>query len=295
MNDASPAPRVALVTSEAFPELFADDQLLIPALAEAGVRAEPAVWSRSGVDWSAFDALVIRSPWDYFERLEEFRRWLDARIASGITMCNAGETIVWNFDKRYLREMAEAGIATVPTIFVAQGASDDIAGLARARGWDDIVVKPTVAGGAYRTYRFRVADYARYAEDIATTLQDRGVLVQPFLPVIETAGEFSLLFFDGTFSHAVCKRPKPGDYRVQFTWGGTFDRVEVAPALVEQAQACIAKAPGRPVYARVDGVVSEERFVLMELEVFEPFLFLAIAPEAPARLARAIRSRLPPR
>ncbi|MEJ7733759.1 MAG: hypothetical protein WKG00_31760 [Polyangiaceae bacterium] len=295
MAESRSTPRVALVTSEAFPELFSDDQLLIPALAELGVRAEPAVWSRGDVDWTAFDALVIRSPWDYFERPVEFRRWLDARIASGITLCNAGETILWNFDKRYLAGMAEAGVATVPTLFVGQGASDDIAALVRARGWDDIVIKPTVAGGAYRTHRLRVADYARYAEDVATTLKDRGVLVQPFLPEIVAEGELSLLFFDGVFSHAACKRAKAGDYRVQFTFGGTFDRVEMAPALIEQARACIAHAPGSPAYARVDGVLQDGRFILMELEVFEPFLFLALEPEAPRRLALAIQKRLAPR
>lgn len=295
MPDRAAQPRVALVTSEAFPELFADDQLLMPALAELGVRGVPAVWSRADVEWATFDAVVIRSPWDYFERPVEFRRWLDARIASGITLCNAGETLVWNFDKRYLKQMADAGVEVVPTLFVEQGSREDIAAQARARGWDDIVVKPTVAGGAYRTHRFRVGDYQRHAEDIATTLQDRGVLVQPFLPVIETEGELSLLFFDGAFSHATCKKPKPGDYRVQFMFGGTFERVDVAPALIEQARACIAQAPGSPAYARVDGVVIDGRFVLMELEVFEPFLFLALEPEAPARLARAIQRRLPVR
>ena len=292
MNETSLCPRVALVTSEALPTLFDDDRLVAAALEEIGVRAVPAVWSRGDIEWSGFDALVMRTPWDYFERVAEFRRWLDARIASGVLMCNAGETIAWNFDKRYLEELAAAGVEVVPTLFVAQGATEDIAALARARGWDDVVVKPTIAGGAYRTHRFRLEDYAHHADEIATTLRDRGVLVQPFLPEIETAGELSLLFFDGAFSHAACKRPKAGDYRVQFQFGGTHERVDVAPALVEQARACIAHAPGSPVYARVDGLVKDGRLLLMELEVFEPLMFLSLVAEAPGRFARAIRGRL---
>jgi hypothetical protein len=285
-------PRVALVTCEAFPHLYADDLLLVSALEEIDIRAVPAVWSRADIDWTAFDAVVIRSPWDYFERAAEFRAWLDARIASGVLMCNAREILDWNFDKSYLQDLADKGVDLVPTICIARQEKADIAALAGAREWDEIVVKPTIGGGAYRTYRFRIEEYARYADDIAQTLQDRGVLVQPFLPEILTGGELSLLFFDGVYSHAVCKRPKAGDYRVQFQFGGTEDKVQVGPALVAQARACLAHAPSLPVYARVDGVVKGGNFLLMELEVFEPLMFLAHDPEAPGRFARAIRGRL---
>src|SRR5690606_19991747 len=159
-------------------------------------------------------------------------------------------------------------------------------------GWDDIVVKPTISGGAYRTHRFRVDDAPDYEQEIAGVLADRGVLVQPFLPEIIESGELSLLFFDGVFSHAVCKRAKPGEYRVQFQCVGTNARVDVDPALVEQARGCVLAAPSLPVYARVDGVVSNGAFLLMELEVFEPLMFLAAEPQAPARFACAISGRL---
>src|SRR4029453_16701625 len=106
------------------------------------------------------------------------------------------------------------------------------------------------------------------AADIAKTLEDRGVLVQPFLSEIQSGGELSLLFFDGAFSHAVCKRPKPGDYPVQFKFGGSDEDVDVSEDLVEQARVCIAHAPAPTTYARVDGVVRDGRFLLMELEIF---------------------------
>lgn len=284
--------RVALVTCAAYPNLFEDDLLLARALEDLGISAIPAVWSDAAIDWTSFAALVIRTPWDYFERAAEFRAWLDARIASGVLMCNAAEILDWNYDKRYLQDLEAAGVPLVPTICIRRGEQADVGALARARGWNEIVVKPTISGGAYRTYRFLVADAAAYAKEIDDTLADRGVLVQPFLSEILNDGELSLLFFDGVYSHAVCKRAKPGDYRVQFQFGGTTKSVEVERGLVEQARACIRAAPSLPVYARVDGVVKEGSFLLMELEVFEPLMFLASHPEAPGRFARAVQGRL---
>lgn len=285
-------PRIALVTCTAFPQLYEDDLLLARALEQLGICPVPTVWSDPAVDWTSFAALVMRTPWDYFERAAEFRAWLDARLASRVLMCNDGDILDWNYDKRYLQDLEAAGVSLVPTLCVGRGESADVAALARARGWHDIVVKPTISGGAYRTYRFLVEDTAAYTKEIEAILEDRGLLVQPFLPEILSGGELSLLFFDGVFSHAVCKRPKPGDYRVQFQFGGSDENVEVEPALVAQARACVLAAPSLPVYARVDGVVKDGQFLLMELEVFEPLMFLARHPEAPSRFARAVQGRL---
>ncbi|MCC6811902.1 MAG: hypothetical protein IT381_31045 [Deltaproteobacteria bacterium] len=285
-------PAVALITSAAFPKLYEDDLLLVPALAELGITAVPAVWSDATIDWSSFRALVIRSPWDYFERNAEFLAWLDARIQSGVLMCNAADILRWNYDKRYLVDLAKAGVPLVPTICVARGEKADVAALARARGWNEVVIKPTISGGAYRTHRFLVDDAMAYGKEIDEILSDRGLLVQPFLPEIMSGGELSLLFFDGVFSHAVRKRAKPGEYRVQFQYGGSNENADVSAELIAQARACALAAPSLPVYARVDGVIRDGQFLLMELEVFEPLMFLARHPEAPSRFARAIRGRL---
>jgi len=284
--------KVALVTCRAYPDLFEDDRPLARALEDLGIEPFPAIWDDPAIDWTSFDALVIRTPWDYFERAAEFRAWLDARIASGVLMCNGGDIIDWNFDKGYLRDLQAAGVPVVPTVVVQKGEEADVAALARARGWDEIVVKPTISGGAYRTHRFRIEDAASCQDDIDETLADRGVLVQPFLPEILDQGELSILFFDGVYSHTVRKRPKPGDYRVQFQFGGTTERIEIEAALVEQARACVLAAPSLPVYARVDGLVKDGQFLLMELEVFEPLMFLAHDSAAPGRFARAVHGRL---
>jgi glutathione synthase/RimK-type ligase-like ATP-grasp enzyme len=283
-------PRVALVTCEAFPKLYEDDVPLVPALAALGLVGEPSVWNDPAVDWSSFDAIVIRSPWDYFERVAEFRAWLEARVAGRALLCNSGDVLTWNFDKRYLEELASAGVSVVPTVCVARGEKPDLAAMASARGWKEIVIKPSISGGGYRTHRLRIDDAGAYAAEVEAILRDRGLLMQPFLPEI-TEGELSLLFFDGVFSHAVRKRPKPGEYRVQFQFGGTTETGNVDSTLVEQARACVLAAPSLPVYARVDGVIKDKQFLLMELEVFEPLMFLSSHPEAAARFARALHTR----
>lgn len=283
--------RVALITCERFSDLYEDDLRLVPALAEMGVTGAATVWSRPEVDWNSFDALVMRSPWDYFERVVEFRSWLDARIASGVLMINAPDIIQWNFDKSYLQDLARKGVEVVPSVCVAPQAQADIAALARGHGWNEIVIKPTIGGGGYRTHRLRLDELPRYAGEIAEILVDRGLIVQPFLPEISD-GELSLMFFDGVYSHAARKRPRAGEYRVQFQYGGTNESVEVSANLVAQARVCLENAPSMPTYARVDGVVKNGKFLLMELEIFEPLMFLARHPDAPERFARAISTRL---
>jgi glutathione synthase/RimK-type ligase-like ATP-grasp enzyme len=283
--------RVALITCERFSDLYEDDLLLVPALAEMGVSAVPAVWSRPEVDWKSFDALIMRSPWDYFERPTAFRAWLDDRIASGVVIVNAPDILIWNFDKSYLQDLARKGVDVVPSVCIAPQEKADIAALARVRGWNEIVIKPTIGGGGYRTHRLRVDELPRYSGEIAEILADRGLIVQPFLPEIFD-GELSLLFFDGVYSHAARKRPQAGEYRVQFQYGGTNESVEVGEDWVAQARVCVENAPSLPAYARVDGVVQNGRFLLMELEIFEPVMFLARHSDAPARFARAISARL---
>jgi hypothetical protein len=286
-------PRIALVTCEAYPQLYDEEQQLPALLARSGVDARPVVWSDDQVDWRSFDGVVLRTTWDYFEKLDAFRAWL-AQVAS-LRLCNPLELMRWNFDKRYLRDLEAAGARIVPTRFVDERQPIDLAAAARALDCAEVVLKPAISGGAFRTHRFAVARAAEYQAEADSILQSSGLLLQPYCDEITAEGEWSLLFFDGKYSHAVLKQPAPGDFRVQMTLGGTFHRVEPAPALIDEATRMVRGLPQPALYARVDGVRRGGRFLLMEIELIEPYLFLAVAPEAAQRyvdaLVRWVRDR----
>lgn len=287
-------PRIALATCAEFPRLSDDDQALLPALAAAGIDAEIALW-RGGAAWSRFDGVLLRSVWDYFECVPEFLAWLGSLEAGGVPCWNEPSLVRWNLDKRYLRDLEAKGIATVPTLWIDSAPPTSVpAALERiaAAGWEEMVLKPTVSAGAWRTHRVRRDALPEASGLVAEVLASSGLMVQPFLPEIVSDGEHSLLFFDGELSHAALKRPKPGDFRVQWAHGGSQVAETVPPSLVREARAVLEAAPSPGLYARVDGIVRDGRFLLVELEQIEPYLFLSQSSGAADRLARALLARL---
>lgn len=285
---ASPL-RLAIATYAAQPALHDDDRLLLPALEAEGVDAVPCVWSAPDVDWSRFDAVLLRSTWDYFERYAEFCRWLDALPVPTI---NPRSLVRWNSDKRYLADLEARGVATVPTRYCRGDALETVFAGQAGR---ELVIKPRVSGGAWHTVRGVVGEPAFVAATAALP-RDFEFMVQPFLPEIASAGEWSLLYFGGAFSHAVLKRPATGDYRVQSQFGGSAEALEPPRELLDAAQRALdatATCGFGPIdYARVDGVVVDGHFLLMELELIEPYLHLGVHAPAAARLADVLRARL---
>jgi len=287
------ARRVGLMTDEQRPQLHPDDRLLVEPLARREIEAVPVVWSEPGWRAPELAALVVRSTWDYVQRLSDFVRWLDAVQGGGHTLMNPADVVRWNLDKRYLLALERQGVPIIPTVLVERGARVDLEAILRERGWEEALVKPTVSSGAMGTRRISGTDGARAREALCAILERSGALIQPFQRAIEREGELSFIFFDRRFSHAVRKRPAGGDFRVQEEHGGrTVAEPSPAAELVAQARAVLEAVEGELTYARVDGVVSEGRFLLMELEVAEPSLYLGHHPPAAAALADAIARRL---
>jgi glutathione synthase/RimK-type ligase-like ATP-grasp enzyme len=286
--------RVALATYGGAPQLAPDDQLLLPALAALGVSGEPVVWSDDATIWTEFDAVVIRSCWDYHLHFADFLAWLGRVDASGTTVWNSSSLVRWNSDKRYLLDLARRGVATIPTMIVPRGRAADVEALANAEGWTRFVLKPTVSASGYETYALRTAldDAARDVVMHVTTIGD--ALLQPFVDEVSQDGEYSFTFIDGAFSHATLKRATPGgdEFRVQTEHGGSVEPVEAPAALIEQATHVLRVLPEPPLYARVDGIARGSAFLLMELELIEPNLFLGESSGAAERLAAAIVRRL---
>lgn len=283
--------RVALATYEKAPRLAPDDRGLIAALDRVGIAAEPAVWSRAR-DWDVFDAVVVRSCWDYHRRHEEFLLWIRRLADHGIRTWNSPSLITWNADKRYLLELSRAGIATVPTVVISRGTPEEIVGACVARGWTRFVVKPAVSASGYETHALTLPldDESRANVARATALGD--VLVQPFVDEIARQGEYSFTFIEGVFNHGAIKRAAEGEFRVQTEYGGSVTSIEAPLDLREQAARALAVLSETPLYARIDGVALDGKFVLTELELIEPNLFLEHAPGATDRLAQAIARRL---
>jgi hypothetical protein len=255
--------RVALVTWSGLPGLAADDRLLRDALLADSHEVAATVWDDPDVAWHAYDAIVIRSTWDYHKRVDEFRAWLAS--LGDAPLWNPRAVVERNLHKSYLLAMPNV----VPTRIVQPGEHVEVT--------ERVVVKPAVSASAF-----------------LTTVEERSfvasfeALVQPFVEEITTKGEWSLLFAAGQFSHAVLKQPQRGDFRVQHEFGGSAIATQPPRALIDDAHAILATIEEPWLYARVDGVERDGRLLLMELEMTEPSLFLALDAEAPRRFARAI-------
>jgi glutathione synthase/RimK-type ligase-like ATP-grasp enzyme len=279
-------PKIALATCSKYPNLTADDRLLLEPLASYGLQAEAAVWNDERYPWSACDAVVIRSCWDYHLQPDKFLHWIGKLEATRTPLFNSPALVRWNANKSYLNDLDTKGVAIVPTLW----AEDDVVPLKEKLlelNWDQAVVKPRISATAYRTQLVSAVN-ADHAQELFNDLRcGPGVMVQKFMGNITTDGEWSLIFFAGAFSHAVLKKPQPGDFRVQNDFGGTW-KVADPPRHVLDSAAHSVRSVDSTIYARVDGVIDDGQFRLMELELIEPMLFLADHPQAPARFADAI-------
>ncbi len=286
---------VALVSATEARHLDSDLDLLVRALGDRGVLADVVDWD-ADVDWSRYGVAVLRSTWDYHRRLPEFLAWVD-RVSSLTTLHNPAEIVRWNVDKRYLSELAAAGIPIIPTQWVAS--EDDLAALGDDALAADIVVKPTVSAGANDTLRHRADAGAATAHIRALLAAGKTAMVQPYQRFIDERGETGMLYFDGRFSHAFRKAAiLAGDIHDA---NGLYVEEKIGPRTASPEERelgdavmgfVVSRFGAAPLYARVDVVRGSAGVpVLMELELVEPSLFLHVADQSAERAAAAIAAR----
>jgi glutathione synthase/RimK-type ligase-like ATP-grasp enzyme len=280
--------QVALATMPGETHGDAESLLLIDALAQRGVRAALVPWDEER-DWSKVPLVVSRSPWDYFDRHEEFVAWV-RRAGAATRFVNHPDLLIWNTHKGYLAELESAGVPVVPTTMVPRGAVEDDQAAALAAHDGRIVIKPAVSGGARGTI-LTAADSAEAREHLAGLVAEGEALVQPYLPEVEQ-GEVSLLLFGGELSHALRKVPAGGDFRVQEMHGGHIVGHEPTAAELDVARRVLDAIPHPATYARIDVVTTDAGPLLMEAELVEPELFLGRDPEAPGRYADVLLAAL---
>jgi len=302
MPDSEPSrvpAHIAIVTAVAARDLDEDLPPLAAALQAAAIRHSVVSWDDDGIDWTAFDLALLRSTWDYTQRLDEFLDWI-TRTATQTTLLNPQAVVRWNTDKHYLHELAQAGIATVPSVFIEPGhdPARSIADFLLRQREAEFVVKPAIGAGSRDAQRHGRDEVAAAIEHAQRLLDDRrSVLLQPYLDRVDEAGETALIFFAGQFSHAIRKGPLlrrgEGPTRALFATEQISARIPDNDELLLAKQTLAAMPFDEPLlYARVDLIRAADGSPrVLELELTEPSLFFDHAPGAAARFVQAIADR----
>ncbi|MFD1186223.1 ATP-grasp domain-containing protein [Pontibacter rugosus] len=269
-----------------------ENSRLYDLLSQKGLNITLEIWDDPAVDWSKYDVVVLKSPWDYFDKITAFYAWLDKLEQLGVRVLNPTSIVRWNTDKRYLIELQEKGVSVVPSLWLEQGAALNVDELFEKLQADKVILKPAISGGAKNTFALTQAEAQEQAASINNLLQQESFLAQPFVPEVQANGEWSFLFFNGEYSHTVLKTAKAGDFRVQHFFGGTVHTPEPPAHLLQTAHNIVDTYAQGCLYARVDGVEVNGQLVLMELELIEPFLFMATNDGAFERYYEALLEQL---
>ncbi|MCA9035080.1 MAG: hypothetical protein KDA91_08120 [Planctomycetaceae bacterium] len=270
---------------------FAYDDMVNEPLLRRGVQVDHVSW-RANAEWSDYEMVVIRSPWDYHKSADAFLHVLDS-IDQKTCLVNDLQTVRWNINKHYLKDLDHRGADIVPTEWFASLSVADLNCLCERFGEEEFVCKPVVGAGAENTFRLSSRTSPDVRREVATTYESREAMVQAFVPSITTVGEYSLFYFDEQFSHCVLKTPTAGDFRVQEEHGGQLRAITPAVDLLFAGEKAIQAVSGRLLYARVDLVrLPDGKPVVMELELIEPSLYFPFDPQSPERFADAILRRM---
>jgi hypothetical protein len=297
--------RIALATCSNLPAWEVDDQPMHDALRARGAAVDLVPWDDESVDWTTYDACLIRTTWDYTERCEEFVAWA-MRCGALTLLLNPAEVVQWNTNKKYLRDLEHRGVPVVETAWLDAGESADIARLMKQRNWQSGFIKPAIGASARGALRFTdsaedINAAQRHVERLHAAGED--LLLQPYISTVETHGEFSAIWIDGTFSHGVQKIPVEGDFRTQDDYGASDRRWELTTTerdftgqVMHHAEQLIGSKVlhNQPLlYGRVDMLRDAAgQLRLIELELVEPSLFFRGDASAAQRLADALLKRV---
>jgi glutathione synthase/RimK-type ligase-like ATP-grasp enzyme len=278
--------RIALATAAHLPHGSDDDQVLIAAMRAAGLEPISVIWD-APAQWRDFDAVVLRSIWDYHLKYPRFLEWLAELDASGVPVHNATPVVRWNADKQYMLELEQRGVRITPSRLATDGDARTLQQVADETGWQHLVIKPTVASTGYETWMAETPiqpdDEQRFGDQKARM----NVLVQEFAIGVH-AGELSMVFLQGKYSHSVLKRAAGSEFRVHIEHGGTVESVEPTAGQIAWAESVLSAVSQPWTYARVDAVSDVSGPLLMELELLDPELFFKYHPAAAQRMINSI-------
>lgn len=287
--------KCAILSMDSLEDFEAYDYLIDAPLKALGWQTEEISWRSTTVNWSNYDAVIIRTPWDYQDDMHGFLQVLQTIEASSAHLENSLSVVRWNINKEYLKTLADKGVVIVPTLWPD---SLDIAQLPEYFTYfstEQLVLKPRVSANADNTFWLTSDNYQEKSTAIKQAFNERDVMVQPFMEHICQEGEFSLFYFNGQYSHAILKSPAQGDFRVQEEHGGRLLSITPEDKLLDVADktmAAITEQHGQLLYARVDFVRHEDSFALMEAELIEPSLYFNMDKLSAERFAKAFVQRI---
>ena len=268
---------------DAFEHDYTLDELR-PPFSTRGMEIVELSWDAAGVDWAGFDAVLIGTTWDYWDRQGDFLTRLE-EIEAATRLFNPSALVRWNSHKGYLRDLEARGARLIPTLWIDKVTPVTAAEAFEALGSGDLVFKRQVGAGAAGQYRLKPGE--------PVPEMSHPMMVQPYLPAIAEEGEISFVMVDGALSHALLKRPASEDYRIQSAYGGVETPLEPSAADLAAAKAVLAALDEAPLYARVDMLRAEDGgLLLMELELIEPYLYPLQGGGLGERLAEALMGRL---
>ena len=268
--------------------ILLEQELLKSAFEAQGLKVDITYWDNPSYEWQKTRSILFRTIWDYFERFDEFWEWIE-QVKTKTTLINSYELIKWNIDKHYLNDLKNNGIQVVPTCFVDRGNNIGLKETANLNDWKHIVIKPAISASAFNTYKITNDEIERNEKLFHVLLQTHDMLVQPFFSTISEFGEASLMVFDGKFTHAVLKKAKPGDFRVQDDFGGTVYDYKPTEEEIKFAEKVFQSCISMPIYGRVDIVWdTNKNLYLSELEIIEPELWIRNMPESGNKIAEAV-------
>ena len=272
--------------------ILLEQELLKSAFESQGLKVDITYWDNPSYEWQQTKSVLFRTVWDYFERFDEFWDWLE-QVKTKTRLINSYELIKWNIDKHYLRDLKNNDIQVVPTYFADRGNNISLQEIANLNDWKHIVIKPAISASAFNTYKITNDEIEQKEQLFHELLQTHDMLVQPFFPTISELGEASLMVFGGKFTHAILKKAKAGDFRVQDDFGGTVHDYNPTQEEIKFAEKVFQSCTSLPIYGRVDIVWDSNKHIyLSELEIIEPELWIRNRPESANKIAEAVNKIL---
>ncbi len=271
------------------------DDLIDEPLKVLGWQTHTISWKAKNVNWNAYDAVIIRSPWDYQDHAGDFLRVLSDIESSSAVLENSLAIVEWNIDKIYLKELEENQINIVPTLWKEALSTEAVNEYFDYFKTEQLVIKPRISANADNTFWLTRSNFETYLPELRSIFNKEAFMVQPFMESVIKEGEFSVFYFNGVISHTILKTPKNDDFRVQEEHGGRLTTVEPEAELLKQAEktlSAIANIHNMPLYARLDYVRDETSFALMEAELIEPSLYFNMNAESPKRFAQAFVDKM---